>query len=94
MKVIIGDVLLSCAFVSFVGPFNKKFRDEIVYNNFVVFCRENNIPMGKEVNPVALLCDEATVAGWCTMGLPPDIVSTENGAILTSSERYPLIIDP
>jgi len=26
--------------------------------------------------------------------LPSDAVSTENGTILTNSERYPLIIDP
>lgn len=50
--------------------------------------------MGTNINPVSLLCDEATVAGWNTYGLPPDVVSTENGAILTNSERYPLIIDP
>jgi dynein heavy chain, axonemal len=40
LKVIIGDVLLACSFVSFVGPFNKKFRDEIVFDNFVHYCRE------------------------------------------------------
>lgn len=94
LKVIIGDVLIACSFVSFVGPFNKKFRDTIVYDNFVTYCREKKIPMSKNPNPIALLTDEATIAGWNTNGLPPDIVSTENGAILTSSERYPLIIDP
>jgi dynein heavy chain len=29
LQVIIGDVLLASAFVSYVGPFNKKFRDMI-----------------------------------------------------------------
>jgi dynein heavy chain len=94
LKVIIGDVLLACSFVSFVGPFNKKFRDVIIFDNFVPWCKDNKIPMGSNINPVSLLCDEAEVAGWNTCGLPPDIVSTENGAILTNSERYPLIIDP
>ena len=35
MNVIIGDVLLASAFVSYVGPFNKAFRDQIINDNFV-----------------------------------------------------------
>jgi len=45
-------------------------------------------------NPLAVLTDEATIAGWNNFGLPPDRVSTENGAILNNSERYSLVIDP
>jgi dynein heavy chain len=30
LKVIIGDVLLASSFVSYVGPFNKSFRDKIL----------------------------------------------------------------
>ena len=45
-------------------------------------------------NPLSVLSDEATVAGWNNFGLPPDRVSTENGSILTNSARYSLIIDP
>jgi dynein heavy chain len=86
--------LLASAFVSYVGPFNKKFRDMIIYENFVEFFKQNNIPMSPNSNPLTILTDEATVAGWNTFGLPPDLVSTENGAILTNSERYSLIIDP
>jgi dynein heavy chain len=66
----------------------------IVYDNFVEFFKTNNIPMSPNSNPLTILTDEATVAGWNTYGLPPDNVSTENGAILTNSERYSLIIDP
>jgi len=30
IKVVCGDVLLASSFVSYVGPFNKKYRDYIV----------------------------------------------------------------
>jgi len=92
--VIIGDVLLASAFVSYVGPFNKSFRNKIINENFIEFFKKNNIPMSPEGNPLSVLTDEATTAGWNNFGLPPDRVSTENGSILTNSERYSLIIDP
>ena len=71
LKVIIGDVLLAAAFVSYVGPFNKKFRDEILAK-FLQFFKDNNIPMSENSNPLTVLTDEATVAGWNNFGLPPD----------------------
>ena len=40
------------------------------------------------------MTDEAAVAQWNNEKLPSDRVSTENGAILTNSERYGLIVDP
>jgi len=93
LQVIIGDVLLASAFVSYVGPFNKVFRDQIL-TKFLDFFKANNVPMSEGSNPLTVLTDEATVAGWNTCGLPPDRVSTENGSILSNSERYSLIIDP
>lgn len=59
MKVIIGDVLLASAFVSYVGPFNKQFRDKILFDNFVPFFQQNNIPMSEDSNPVTILTTDA-----------------------------------
>jgi dynein heavy chain len=94
LKVIIGDVLLAAAFVSYVGPFNKAFRDMIIQEKFMPFFVENNIPMSPNSNPINILTDEATVAEWNNCKLPADQVSIENGSILTNSERYSLMIDP
>jgi dynein heavy chain len=41
IDVVLGDVLLSASFVSYVGPFNKKLRDMIVKDGFIKFFREN-----------------------------------------------------
>ena len=92
--VITGDVLLASAFVSYVGPFNKKFRDMIMNDKFLGFFRKMKIPISADPNPLGILTDEAQVAEWNNQKLPADRVSTENGAILNNSERYPLIIDP
>ena len=66
----------------------------IINDNFVNFFNKNNIPLSPAANPLSVLSDEATVAGWNNYSLPPDRVSTENGSILTNSARYSLIIDP
>ena len=40
------------------------------------------------------LVDEATVGQWNIDGLPKDVLSIQNGIMVESSERYPLLIDP
>lgn len=62
--VITGDVLMASAFVSYVGPFNKKFRDLITNDKFLDFFTKNKIPMSPNPNPLQILTDEATVAEW------------------------------
>lgn len=87
-------MLLASSFVSYVGPFNKSFRDRILNDNFVDFFNKNGIPVSAAKNPLLILTDEAEIATWNNQKLPSDRVSTENAAILTNSDRYPLIIDP
>ena len=94
MKVIHGDALLASSFVSYVGPFNKYFRDKIIEENFIRFFKAENIPMSPACDPLLVLTDEAEIAQWNNEKLPSDRVSTENGSILTNSDRYSLMIDP
>jgi len=37
-------VLLASAFVSYVGPFSKQFREIILDDNFVKYFKENKLP--------------------------------------------------
>lgn len=85
---------MASAFISYTGPFNKKFRSIMIKSSFEKYFLENKIPISPDVNPIKILTDEATIALWNKDFLPSDAVSTENGTILTNSERYPLIIDP
>ena len=92
--VLVGDVLLAAAFVSYVGCFNKVYRDQLVQQNWMPYLLENNVPMSPDADPLLLLSDEATIAAWCSEGLPSDRVSIENGTIVCNAERWPLMIDP
>lgn len=94
LSVLVGDVLISSAFVSYVGPFTKRFRDLLMREKFLGFLKKKNIPMSPNPDPLAILTNEATIAKWNNQKLPSDQVSIENGTILTNSERWPLIIDP
>lgn len=61
---------------------------------FEKFLKEKNIPTTIGKDPVTMLTPDSVAAEWNEKGLPSDIVSIENGTILTNSERYPLMIDP
>lgn len=90
-----GDVLLTAAFVSYLGPFTRQYRRELLDCTWVPFLRrEVSIPIAEGLDVIAMLTDEATIASWNNEGLPNDRMSAENAAILTHCERWPLLIDP
>lgn len=80
--------------MSYVGPFSKKYRTQIIDEKFLPFFKTNNIPLSPAADPLEILTTAAQKAQWGNQKLPADAVSIENGAILSSSERYSLIIDP
>jgi dynein heavy chain len=55
---------------------------------------ERAIPCSEKVDPVGLLADVAQRASWGNEGLPADILSIQNAAIITNCARWPLMIDP
>jgi dynein heavy chain len=97
-ELLVGDVLLASAFVSYIGPFTKTFRDILLEKKMVPYLLTANagesIPMSEDANPVNLMVDAAAIAVWQGQGLPADAVSTENACIVCNSARWPLIIDP
>ena len=64
LEVLVGDVLISSAFISYVGPFTKKYRDSLIKDKFLVFLRNKEIPMSPDPNPITLLTSEAMIATW------------------------------
>ncbi|XP_075778340.1 dynein axonemal heavy chain 11 isoform X2 [Pelodiscus sinensis] len=95
-KTLCGDVLLTAAFVSYVGSFTKQYREELVEHMWIPFLKSQKvpIPITEGLDLIAMLTDDATIAAWNNEGLPGDRMSTENATILTNCERWPLMIDP
>jgi dynein heavy chain len=102
-ELLTGDVLLASAFISYVGPFTKVFRDKLMTQTFSPFLTDaftkavgagSPIPLSPAADPLKILTNAAEIAKWGADGLPADQVSVENGAIVCNSARWPLIIDP
>ena len=102
-NLLVGDVLLASAFISYIGPFTKPFRIHLMENVFKPYLTKaflraagerDSIPMSADINPLKVLVSQADIAGWNADALPADIVSLENGAIVSNTSRWPLLIDP
>jgi dynein heavy chain len=90
----IGNALVSAAFVSYIGPFSSNFRVNLWKNIWLPDIAALKIPITEGVDPLFVLSSPAQQAMWATEGLPADRVSIENAAVVVSTSRYPLIIDP
>lgn len=53
-----------------------------------------NIPCSKEFSLIHTLGEPVSIRQWNIFGLPADNFSVENGIIIFSSTRWPLMIDP
>ncbi|XP_075759566.1 dynein axonemal heavy chain 9 isoform X2 [Pelodiscus sinensis] len=91
-----GDVLLITAFISYLGYFTKKYRQDLLDAVWRPYLRQLNvpIPVTPSLDPLTMLTDDADIAAWQNEGLPADRMSTENATILTNCERWPLMVDP
>ena len=50
--------------------------------------------MTSGVQPLDVLAGDAAIATWNNEGLQTDALSIQNGAIITTTSRWPLMIDP
>ncbi|CAH1986862.1 unnamed protein product [Acanthoscelides obtectus] len=94
-KMLPGDVLLTTAFISYVGCFTKQYRLDLLHKMWLPFFNNlDPIPITENLDPLLLLTDDTIIAKWQNEGLPSDRMSIENATILSNSERWPLMIDP
>merc|ERR1711871_1315183 len=97
-ELLVGDVLLASAFISYIGPFTKPFRDILMTEKWQPYlataAKGQPVPMSEDCSPTTIMSTPAEVAVWNNQGLPRDKVSTENAVMVVNSARWPLMIDP
>ena len=59
---LLGDCLVSAAFLSYVGAFSSDFRNEMVYQVWVKDVQERNIPLSQPFIVENLLTDEVEIS--------------------------------
>ncbi|XP_044746185.1 dynein heavy chain, cytoplasmic isoform X2 [Coccinella septempunctata] len=93
MSTIIGDVLLSSAFIAYGGYFDQHYRQ----NLFSTWCQHlalANIQFRPDIARTEYLSNPDERLRWQANALPTDDLCTENAIMLKRYNRYPLIIDP
>ena len=93
-KRLIGDCAVGCAFVSYCGPFNQKYREYLVDEKFTADCESRGVLVTRHLDIVSFLVDIGTIGDWNMQDLPTHPLSTQNGILVTKSTRFPLLIDP
>ncbi|XP_050499617.1 dynein heavy chain, cytoplasmic isoform X4 [Diabrotica virgifera virgifera] len=93
MSTIIGDVLLSAAFIAYGGYFDQHYRQ----NLFSTWCQhltQASIQYRADIARTEYLSNPDERLRWQANALPTDDLCTENAIMLKRFNRYPLIIDP
>lgn len=90
---LVGDVFLAAACISYYGAFTGPYREELVAK-WIARCKEVGIPVSDNASLRVTLSNPVEVREWNIWGLPTDGVSLDNGVLVTRGRRWPLMIDP
>lgn len=90
---LIGNVFLSAATISYLGPFTGAYREPILHGWKEKFT-ELGIPFSENYSLAETLQTPLTIREWIIEGLSNDALSIDNGVIATKCQRWPLFIDP
>ena len=92
-RLLVGDVFVAAACVSYFGAFSGSYRTELVAS-WVGRCKELGIPVSENSTLRKTLAQPVELREWAIWGLPSDDVSVDNGILVTRGKRWPLMIDP
>ncbi|OWR44117.1 dynein heavy chain [Danaus plexippus plexippus] len=93
MSTIVGDVLLSAAFIAYGGYFDQHYRQNL-FSMWSSHLAAANIKFRADIARTEYLSNPDERLRWQANALPTDELCVENAIMLRRFNRYPLIIDP
>ncbi|XP_064623935.1 cytoplasmic dynein 1 heavy chain 1-like isoform X3 [Lineus longissimus] len=93
MSTIIGDVLLSSAFLAYAGYYDQQMRQNL-FATWSSHLQQAHVDFRSDLARVEYLSNADERLRWQAHSLPADDLCTENAIMLMRFNRYPLIIDP
>ena len=80
---LLGDCLLSSAFLSYAGAFSWEFRYRMIMEDWKANVVERKIPMSQPFKLESILTNDVEISKWTSESLPPDELSIQNGILTT-----------
>ena len=93
MSTIIGDVVLSSAFMAYGGYFDQAMRNTL-FTTWINHLKDANLKFKEDLARIEYLSNADERLNWNASALPTDDLCIENAIMLKRFNRYPLIIDP
>ena len=93
LQKLVGDTLLACSFLTYSGPFNQDYREDLI-SKWKDLLEEYDIPHTNNLHIIQMLIKDEELSEWSLQGLPSDHLSLQNAAIVTKARSYPLLVDP
>lgn len=90
---VVGDVLLTAGYVTFLSGFSQKYRHRAL-QRWKRFLEDDDLLNSPEFNFTELFGDSYTMRRWHQHHLPPDTVSINNALVIQKTKRYCLVLDP
>ena len=90
---LVGDMLIAAGAVAYLGAFTAVYRDKVLVQ-WKDLCVGRHIPCAENFSLARSLGVPVKIREWNIAGLPSDPFSVDNGIIVDSARRWPLMIDP
>ncbi|KAF0993064.1 hypothetical protein HZS_1322, partial [Henneguya salminicola] len=90
---LIGNCILSAAFIVYFGNFDKRTRD-LLWHTWIDILNDVNISFDTNLLRVEYLTTPSECMQWGNLGLPSENLCLENATILKYSKNFSFVIDP